>query len=313
MQPVALNGGPAPGGGTYFGFGNGIGLNASGQVTFESEVNAPTNPGIFVGAPGSVQAAAMSGNAAPGGGNYNNFPTGPVVNAAGQVAFVSSLTGGSSSQGIFVGTVGSMQAVALQGNAAPVGGNYSDFGSATPALNHFGQLAFYANLTGGSSTNGIFVGTPGAINADALQGLLAPAGNGATFSGFGNSFGFNGLDQVAFLGNLTGTGVTSANNQGLYVASPGGLVEVTRKGDMIDEGNGSGLHTVSTILFFGSGGEGGLPITLSDSGELDYRLTFTDGTSGIFTSTIPVPEPSSTLLTLAGLLAAVRFRKRLVR
>jgi hypothetical protein len=305
MQAVALNGGPAPGGGTYFGFGNGLALNASGQVAFSANVNSATNWGIFVGAPGSVQAAAMVGNAAPAGGNYNDFYV-PRINAAGQVAFSTNLTGGSSSRGIFVGAVGALQAVALQGNAAPAGGNYSDFVPDTLALNHLGQVAFYSSLSGGSSTGGIFAGAPGAIQAVALQGLPAPAGNGATFSGFANNpLGLNALGQVAFRGNLTGTGVTSANDQALYVASPGGVVEVVRKGDMIDVGNGSGLHAVSTIGFFEYGN------SFSDSGELVFSLAFTDGTSGIFKSTVPVPEPTSVLLAATGLLAAVRIRKRL--
>jgi hypothetical protein len=306
MQAVALNGGPAPGGGTYSSVTSNPTLNASGQVAFAAWVNAGANQGIFVGAPGSVQAAAMSGNAAPAGGNYNNFLGNSVLNAAGQVAFLSNLTGGSSSQGIFVGAVGAIQVAALQGNVAPAGGNYSDFIN-TPVLNHFGQVAFYSNLTGGSSTSGIFVGAPGAIHAVALQGLPAPAGNGATFSGFNinNYIELNAHGQVVFLGNLTGTGVTSANDQALYVASPGGVVEVVRKGDLIDVGNGSGFYTVSTINFFASGD------SFSDSGELVYRLTFTDGTSGMFKSTVPVPEPSSVLLAAAGLLAAVRVRRRL--
>ncbi len=91
-------------------------------------------------------------------------------------------------------------------------------------------------------------------------------------------FGFNDLAEVVFVANLTGTGVVPGNNQGLYAGSPGGVVEIVRKGDAIDFGNGSGLHTVSSILPSGA--------TLSNSAELVYRLSFTDGTSGIFTSII---------------------------
>ena len=99
---------------------------------------------------------------------------------------------------------------------------------------------------------------------------------------------------MAFIGNLTGTGVTSANNQGLYAGLPGGVVEIVRTGDMIDEGNGSGLHTVSGIMLAsGSGGGDGQGLALSDSGNIVYGLTFTDGTSGVFTSAIPVPEPGT--------------------
>jgi hypothetical protein len=312
MQAVARQGSPAPGGGTYFGFFNSSSLvvNASGQVAFDAWVNTSTTQGIFMGTPGSVQAVAISGNAAPAGGNYDQLFR-PAINATGQVAFFSTLTGGSSNGGIFVGVPGALQTAALRGAASPAGGIYFSLGE--PVINHFGKVSFWANMTGGSSTSGIFVGAPGAINAVVLQGQLAPAGNGATFSDFNPAppGGLNALGQVVFSGTLTGTGVTSANNQGLYVASPGGgVVKVVRTGDMIDVGNGSGLHTVSGFSFNISGGEDGRPNSLSDTGVLVYSLTFTDGTQGVFTSFIPVPEPSSALFFVAGLLVANRFRKR---
>ena len=67
---------------------------------------------------GSPTVVALSGTAAPAGGNYTGF--GSVnVNASGQVGFAASLGGGSSSLGLFVGAAGSLQAVALQGKARP--------------------------------------------------------------------------------------------------------------------------------------------------------------------------------------------------
>src|SRR5438105_10133401 len=66
--------------------------------------------------------------------------------------------------------------VALSGTAAPAGGNYSSFSAFGPVLNESGQVAFKGFLTGGSSTRGLFVGAPGAIQTIALQGTAAPAG-----------------------------------------------------------------------------------------------------------------------------------------
>jgi hypothetical protein len=307
VQAVALQGSSSPIGGTYAGFGNPV-LNNAGQILFSAGLTGGSSASaIFIGTPGSLQTVARSGTAAPAGGNYSGLGS-PAVNSAGQVSFFASLTGGSSTGGLFAGAPGALQAVAMLGSAAPGGGTYS---SLSPfALSASEKMSFYANLSGSSSTSGVFVGAPGAVQAAALAGSLAPNGNGATYSDFLGGHLLNAAGQVAFLGYLTGPGVTNANFQALYAGSPGGVVEIVRMGDMIDFGNGSGLHTVDRILFGGGIGEDGGGSSLSDSGVLMYRLSFTDGSSGVFTSTIPVPEPSAALLTLAGLLAATRFRKR---
>jgi hypothetical protein len=312
VQAVALSGSAAPAGGNYSNFPGYGAFNPSGRMAFVADLTGGSSTqGLFAGVPGNLQAVAMQGSSAPAGGNFGALSV-PVINAAGQVAFLAHLTSGLSASGIFAGAPGSLQAVALQGAAAPSGGNYSSFSisDAFPVLNAAGQIAFRTNLNGGTSTSGIFAGTPGSLHAIVLEGMLAPAGNGAAFSGF-IGYAINGLGQVAFVGNLTGAGVTGANNRGLYASTPGGLVKVVRVGDMIDVGNGTGFHTVANFGWLtGAGGEDGFGLSFNDSGMLVYQLVFTDGTSGVFTSTVPVPEPSSAICTLVGLLAAARFGKR---
>src|SRR5262245_23818623 len=174
LTRVALSGTPAPAGGTYGGF-DPPRVNGAGQVAFRASLSGGSSTtGIFVGAPGAIQAAALSGTPAPAGGTYDTFGV-PSLNNAGQVGIRASLTGGSSTAGIFMGAPGAVQAVALQGTAAPAGGNYSDF-PVTPTISGLGRVAFFANLTGGTATAGLFVGTPGALQAVALQGTPAPGG-----------------------------------------------------------------------------------------------------------------------------------------
>jgi hypothetical protein len=313
VQAAALVGNAAPAGGNYSYFSGVPALNAAGQVVFIGNLNSGTSSGIFAGAPGSVQTVALQGAAAPAGGNYSGFPNlAAVINASGRVAFVSDLTGGSAGGGIFVGVPGSVQAVALQGTTAPAGGKYGGFGSTF--LNASGQVAINCSLSGGSSNSGIFSGTPGSIQADALQGMLAPGGNGAVFKTLNGAFVFNDSDQVAFVANLTGTGVVPANNLALYAGSPGRVVQIARTGEMIDEGNGTGLHTIGNIFLITNGAAlafDDMPFSLNDSGQLVYGLGFNDGTSGIFMSTIPVPEPSSLLLlaVAAGIGFGMRRRR----
>lgn len=308
VQTVALQGAVAPGGGgNYSGFFSSVTLNASGQVTYQANLTGgPSNGGLFTGLPGAVQAVALQGAPAPSGGNYSALGN-PVSNNAGQVAFASGLVGGSSTEGVFRGAPGSLQTVALQGTPAPAGGNYTAFFS-PPVLNGAGMVAFEADLTGGTATSGIFIGTPGSMQSVALQGMAAPGG------GLFSTFGFppqhvspqlNGLGQVAFFATLTGPGITTSNNQGIYAGLPGSLVKVIQLGDQIDvdPGPGTDLRTVSAIGFrgngngFPSGGQDGRGIELTDNGLICYTLAFTDGSSGVFFSSLnPVPEPTSIAL-----------------
>src|SRR5262245_46306048 len=91
---------------------------------------------------------ALSGTPAPAGGNFAHpSPTSsaggfaiPVVNDSGRVYFSSTLTGGPSTAGLFAGTLGAVQAVALQATPAPAGGNFTDSFSDL-VQNNAGQIA----------------------------------------------------------------------------------------------------------------------------------------------------------------------------
>jgi hypothetical protein len=310
VQPVALLSTPSPAGGNYSFFSRLV-LNAGGQVAFFAQMTGgPSTAGVFAGTPGAVQAVALQGSPAPAGGNYAAGLGSPLLNDAGQVAFVANLTGGPATQGVFAGAPGALQAVALQGNPAPAGGNYDSF-SFDPVLNGAGKVAFRATLTGGSSPAGLFVGTPGAVQAAALAGAAAPAGG--SFSAFFPPQ-LNGPGQVAFLATLTGAGVDTTNDLGLYAGPAGALAKVVRKGDQldVDPGPGVDLRTVAAIGFRGdfntvSGGQDGRGVALTDGGLLVFSLAFTDGSSGVFVSQLtPVPEPAvAGLVAAAGLAAAV--------
>jgi hypothetical protein len=134
----------------------------------------------------------------------------------------------------------------------------------------------------------------------ALNGDNAPNGGGATYSGLGNP-SLNTSGQVAFISNLTGTGVNFSNNFGLYAGSPGNVVKIVRTGDLVDIDPGPAVDNrlVSAITFLSSGGsvtdsggQDGRFSAFNDSGFLISRLDFTSGGRGIFTSSIaPVSTP----------------------
>ncbi len=303
---AAVPGTAAPAGGNYIAFTAPV-LNASGQVAFRANLNGVSpDSGLFVGSPGSMQAAALQGNPAPSGGNYGSFmgTATPTLNGSGQIAFIVGLTGGSSTSGLFVGAPGSIQTAALLGNAAPSGGNYSTFSGTV--LNGSGQMAFIANLTGGSSSEGLFVGTLGSFQAAALKGSVAPAGG--NYTSFSSNPVLNGTGQVAFTANLAG----GLSTQGLFAGSVGRLVKVVLVGDVVNVASGGGFdeRLVSSISFLaGSGGQDGKGMPFNSSGLLCYELFFSDGSSGIFTSQIaPVPEPTLPLL-MVGLSGLLVYRR----
>jgi hypothetical protein len=232
--------------------------------------------------------------AAPDGGTYSSFASSPGVNSAGQIVFLSFLNGTSLPEGIYAGGVGSIQTIALKGSPAPSGGVYSTL--FTPLINSSGVVTFGSSLNGGTSSIGLFEGSPGAIQTVALAGDSAPGG--AFFSDFNIHDVINGPGQLAFLANLSGPGVDATNDMGLYAGMPGSLAKIVREGDLIDVDPGAGVdnRTIKSIgLPGGAGGQDGHGPYLNDAGLLVYQLSFTDGSSGIFTSSIAVPEPSAVL------------------
>jgi hypothetical protein len=224
VQTVAIDNAPAPIGGTYTFFRENIAFNDSGQVAFTAGVQPGDLHGLFVGPPGAIQPHAMSGQAAPGGGNYGSFVL-PALNRFGQVAFKASLVAGDSNEGLFLSSDGFVETVALANTSAPAGGVISEL---TPirGLNGAGEVTFFANLTGGSSLGGFFAGTPGSLQTVALHGSPSPVG-GTYFSfGGGAPISFNESSDVAFNAALSG----GMFIEGSFFGKPGSLMPVALAG-----------------------------------------------------------------------------------
>lgn len=126
----------------------------------------------------------------------------------------------------------------------------------------------------------------------------------------------NAAGQTAFSGTLIGEGVTSANNQGLWVTGSDGLPQlIARSGDLFDVSNdpiSSDLRTISGLVLItgsvqfptsGSGGEDGRPRSFNDTGQLAFFATFTDGSRGIFVATIDGFSPAPFRVTITAAIA----------
>jgi hypothetical protein len=117
------------------------------------------------------------------------------------------------------------------------------------------------------------------------KGAAAPGtAAGVNFSGVGGLITFNSAGQVAFTGSLTGSGVTSANNSGIWVSAAGGVALLARSGDPAP-GTAAG---VSYVLFSS-------PV-INSTGRVAFSATARAGTSGTAPRGVWVGTPGNVAL-----------------
>jgi len=233
---IAVDGNPAPTGGTFLFFSAPV-IDEFGQVTFfAGTIGGSSDFGIYRGDGESITTIFAANQTAPGGGTFVDFGE-PVINGHGQVLDLASLENAAGPFGLIRSDGTDAVAIALSGQAAPKGGIYATniniqfFGS---ALNDRGQAAFAAFLTGGASRSGIFRGDGATTTPIALEGTAA-AGTTGTFASFGDiKIGNDG--RVAFIATLTPGvgGVDLSNNIGIWVGtSETDLHLLARNGELI--------------------------------------------------------------------------------
>lgn len=261
LVPVAVTGDPAPGTAADITFSRVEvpSLNDAGQIAARGILTGPgvddtNDEGIWSEGGGSgLVLVAREGNQAPGtpaGVNFSSFES-PLLNAAGQIAFIATLTGpgvdNTNDQGIwFEGGGPGLVLIAREGDQAPgtpVGVNFD--GLNYLVLNAAGQIAFNGSLTGAgvdATTNrsGIWSGGGGVgLALIARDGDQAPgAGPGAIFSDFSDFLAgsvyprLNDAGQIAFVATLAGSGVDDSNDEGIWATDTGGVLHmVLRTGD----------------------------------------------------------------------------------
>lgn len=318
-------------------------LNKAGQTAFLATlvgngVDSTNNTAIFseaVGSPGLPGIVAREGNSAPSiaGVNYANFEP-PVLNGTGQTAFIARLTGvgvdpfnNVGNVGIFsetVGSPGSPGLVARAGDPAPDTASGVNYGGLIPlsdiTLNDAGDIAFRASLTG----PGVDFTNDRAIYSDVLgtsgsPGLVARTGDPAPGTALGVNYSFlftprlNDAGQLAFFADLIGTGVDSTNDTGIWATDTNGVLSlIVREGDSLNVNNDPSINDLRIVSYLSA-----VSTAFNDHGQLAFRATFTDGSSGIFIANTAgrmtlVPEPTtvSMLMIIALGLALVRTPRR---
>jgi hypothetical protein len=160
--------------------------------------------------------------------------------------------------------------VALTGNQAPgfpAGTTYSTVLAADstnkPALDPSGNMIYWGRVAPSNQQ---------AIWADVgnVQSLLYQTGtqasgtaSGVTFSAFKEDVAFNAVDQVAFIGFLTGPGVTTSNQSGIWSNVGGSLALVTRAGSPAP-----GAGSQANFSSFGNGSHAN--VALNNAGNMAF-------------------------------------------
>lgn len=227
------------------------------------------------------------------------------MNNAGQVVFSSAMRGNDivapNNRAIFMTTDGSDVTTLLRyGDDAPgLGGEvrYKNVGLGSILLNDQGHIAFQGYITGVDVTDdndNVLFGPRGDTPLSAIARERDPVPGyheGAQFKKFFTTQ-LNDAGQVAFLAELTGTGIDGTNNYALFATdSDGNLMLIAAQSDTINVSRdplGEDLRTIAMVRDYIPTNIWG-NFALNNVGEIALQVTFTDGTSGILVATIPQP------------------------
>ncbi len=275
-MPIFLAGDPAPGGGTFGGFGSmgPAALNHNGDVALGFNLlpaSAPlgVNAGLyFYSSHANLLSALVVPfvTPAPAGGKFQGVYFSTVINDDRTVVFpgiiqtdhgihVPGQTYGGLGVGIFrVGHDGKISSVASPGDATPQGGTFDYFQN--PAINNVGDIAFDSHRAGdelispGDQSQGIFTGVTGLyLRKLDNNHLITIARHGDTAPGgdiyrviFGPSL--NDSDQIAYVGDMA-SGAFFGDNEALFLYKGANRhISIARRGDLMPGGG----HLVRTTF-----------------------------------------------------------------
>jgi hypothetical protein len=274
----------------------GVSSDARGTVTLTQKgslsVLVDSGPNSTIAPEGTVPSINDNGEIAFVGVNLANFAPGVYLNAKGQntlllndtlgqlfnlslnnldqLAFMAQSSFGTT--GIFFSANGTLTPLAIDGGAAPGGGNFQIFlgdPRLGPVMDNSGDVAFASLLTGTDGgffgSGGVFLFKNGVVKR--IVGPDDPSPDGGIFL-FADAPSINSNGDVAFFAE------TSNFNFGAFVYSNGTITQVAVAGDFV---NNEGLGFVD------------LPI-LNDNGHLAFTANLFDGSNAIF---VAAPEDNT--------------------
>jgi hypothetical protein len=229
LRKIVVGHDPAPVGGQFaFAFvpPPRVTINDNGDVLFMAGQYDPDNftmPerfGLFLATADGMKKIELSRDTMPNGSQAadNSFGIG-TLNNKGDVVFGLRLAG-KPRVGYFLYSGEQTSTIILDGQTTPIGGSFDltqdvedIFG---PRINDNGTVALMANVTGGSSSEAIFLASPTAILKVVGIGDRLPSGEKIRSL---SSFAFNNLGQVAFVANASPSAV-NPQPLGVFLASP---------------------------------------------------------------------------------------------
>ena len=267
-------------------------FNDQAQAAFLTDVNnsAVTRAVVLANATGT-HAVAWSGMAAPGlaGATLDNVHVSkPVLNNAGQLAFGAGLAGAGINDGndgaLWMGGPGSLTLLAREGQQAPglaAGVTMQPVGIVD--VNDRGQALIMSHLSdaASSSETSVFMGAPGQLKLVLREGHdAADVAAGAVWTdaiGSQIPLATNDAGQFAAWAGLSGSGVTTSNDAGIWIGDAERMHLAVREGDVV---NGK---TIAQIFpYNGSTGLGTAGVfNVNNFGQILYGASFTDGTTSI--------------------------------
>jgi hypothetical protein len=331
--PIALIGDQAPGyaAGAHIQFLTTPTISDTGRVAFLSDIaltQSSSRVTLYTGAPGALQIAAGVNDAVPGvaGSTFYEFDESPSLNRAGDLAYSGWYrVGGVNWGGVFAATAASPTTatpVFLSSSQtlplAPAGSAPSSIWDVS--IGSTRAVAFRVTLTGPgittSNDEGFWINRGGTLACIAREGQQVPGLAAGVLQGsVSHQSAVNAHDQVAFMLS------TSDSGNSLCVWDPTlGLEVVAHTGMLFSVGPGD-TRTISAIDFAGSrqlpssdstfnpAGTGGLASGFNDAGLLVAGLEFTNGSYGIFETSIPAPSSILAMGLFAGCCSR-RSRKR---
>lgn len=224
-------------------------FSSSGHLVFTAgligtDVERLINSGaLYLGGIAPLQELARNGAQAPDApdGLFLRGYLGTVVNASGNISSQFWLRTETeefpSTDSIYtINSAGTLLFELVEGGPAPdqvAGVTITSLGN--PVINNTGQISFRASLGGTgidlSNDRVIYSGIPGTLNQVARSGDQVPdAPTGAVFDAFANTM-IDAEGNIAFQAQLTGVGIDTTNDFGLYTDRGGVLAKIVQKGD----------------------------------------------------------------------------------
>jgi hypothetical protein len=289
----------------------GLSINSGDTLSFIGGVFNPVSSelagsGVWGGAVASYSLLSRSDDPAPGtetGTQFRTFSGVPLQGSTGDAIFLAFLKGPSivfgNDLGLWRHREGAVSLVARVGDdATEVGPGITIDSIETPIGDASRTCVFRAEFVGAGVTTANDQAII-AVDPDDARRLVVRTGEQATGAAPGqmwSNFPFpptvNANGRTAFLGQLTGPGVTSANREGIWlVEEDGGTTLVARQGEFVEVAPGDTRQIFGLSALLSTGVDTGEARGIDDADDLVLTINFTDLSSAIVRASVPAAEP----------------------